>query len=349
MKIGIVGDIHWSTYSSILRSRGKDFFFFFEGLIKSLDWAEQLFKEQGCEQEVFLGDFFDKSVIEHEEATALKQVKWNEFPCITKRHFIVGNHEVELGRLEYSSLEALSLVKNHIVYNEPTLVTLGIKTQALFLPYIVEDNRKPLEEYLKDRDPSKKLVIFSHNDIKNFQMGQFLSKTGFDIEDIEKNCDLYLNGHLHNCGKVTNKIINVGVLSGCNFSEDAFKYEHHVAILDTETLEIQYFENPYAFNWYKIDINSSSDLNELNEIKDNAIVCVRCKKQFEADVKDALGHLTNVLTYKIICTRDLLLDESSEELKFDMGKDHIEQFREYILKTLGNSSIVNEELGEVCK
>ena len=345
MKIGVVGDIHWSTYSSILRSRGKYFSTRLEGLIKSLSWVEQLFKEQEVEEEVFLGDFFDKDVVSDEEVTALSEVCWND--SVRLRHFIVGNHEIGIHSLLYSSTQALTKLGN--VINAPIIYPLDEKTEFLFLPYIVEDNRKPLDEYLKERNNSKKLVVFSHNEIKNFQMGKFLSTAGFEIEDIEKNCDLYLNGHLHNCGNVTNKIINIGVLSGCNFSEDASKYEHHVAILDTDTLEIQYFENPYAFNWYNINITHDADFRSMRNLKNNAIVCVRCKKQLEEEVKETLRDLRNVLTYKIICTRDSLLEESSDELKFDMGKDHIEQFKEYIIEALGNTSVVNEELSEVCK
>lgn len=45
-------------------------------------------------------------------------------------------------------------------------------------------------------------------------MGQFISKAGFDINDIEDNCDLFINGHLHNGSKITDKIFNVGNLTG---------------------------------------------------------------------------------------------------------------------------------------
>ena len=74
-------------------------------------------------------------------------------------------------------------------------------------------------------------------------MGPFISKTGFTIEDIENNCDLFINGHLHNGMKITNKIINLVNLTGQNFSEDALRYEHKIMILDTHTLEYKYIIN----------------------------------------------------------------------------------------------------------
>lgn len=345
MKLGIVGDIHWSRYSSILRSRGKHFSTRLEGLIKSLSWAEQLFKEHGCEEEIFLGDTFDKEELNSEEITALSEVEWNKSSRL--KHFIVGNHESGVSSLVYNSTQVLH--KIGVVEDQPYIYPLDDKTELLFLPYIVEDNRKPLKDYLTKRNSSKKLVVFSHNDIKNFQMGMFLSKTGFDIDEIENNCDLYFNGHLHNCGKVTNKIINLGVLTGQNFSEDAFKYEHHIAILDTDTLEIEYFENPYAFNFYKIDINNEQDLNKLKKVKSNAIVSIKCSNTYQEALKDTLEQVKNIISYKIIYTRDLMSQESSTEVTLELSDDHLEQFKKYIIDTLGNSQVVNEELSEVCK
>lgn len=45
-------------------------------------------------------------------------------------------------------------------------------------------------------------------------MGKYKSIDGFDIDDIENNCDKFINGHLHNGSKVTNKIFNIGNLTG---------------------------------------------------------------------------------------------------------------------------------------
>ena len=345
MKIGVVGDIHWSTYSSILRSRGKYFSTRLEGLIKSLSWVEQLFKEHGVDEEVFLGDTFDKEELNSEEITALSEVEWNTSSRL--KHFIVGNHESGVSSLEYSSTQVLH--KLGVVENVPSIYPLDDKTELLFLPYIVEDNRKQLSEYLNNRDSSKKLVVFSHNDLKNFQMGPYLSTVGFDMSDIESNCDIYFNGHLHNGCEVTSKIINLGVLSGVNFSEDAFRYEHHVAILDTDTLEVEYFENPYAFNFYKIDINQQIDINKLNKLKNNSVVSIKCSNIYKNALKETLEELNNILAYKIIYTRDLVSQESSNTITLELVDDHLEQFKKYIIDTLGNNDVVLEELNEVCK
>ena len=345
MKIGICGDVHISRYSSILRSRGKHFSTRLEGLVKSLSWVEQLFREQGCEEEIFLGDTFDTPDVDAESITALSEIEWNTSSRL--KHFIVGNHESGVSSLQYNSTQMLHRLG--VVEDTPYIYPLDEYCEILFLPYITEDNRKSFVDYLEHRNRNKKLIVCSHNDLKNFQMGKFISTTGFDIDEIEKNCDIYFNGHLHNCGKVANKIINVGVLTGMNFSEDAFKYEHHVAILDTETLEVKYFENPYAFNFYKVDINDTNDLSKLKNLRTNAIVSIKCSNVYKDALKETLEQVKNIITYKIIYTRDLMSLESQNEISLNLNDDHLEQFKKYIIDTLGNSDVVIEELSEVCK
>lgn len=344
MKVLIVGDIHWSTYSSIVRSRGNHFSTRLEYLIKSLSWVESIAEKYGCEEEIFLGDTFDKPDLSSEEITAISEVEWNLTSRL--RHFIVGNHESGVSSLTYNSTQVLHRLG--AVEDTPYIYPLDDKTEFLILPYITEDDRKPLVEYLKDRNPSKKLIVFSHNDIKDFQMGMFLSKTGFSIGEIEANCDLYINGHLHNGSWVTKKILNLGVLCGQNFSEDAFKYEHHVAILDTDTLEIEFIENPYALNFYKLEMNSGADIKKLHHLKNNAIVSIKCADALrETLLKELNEHPP--LIYKVIYTRDSVIDGSSGDIVELNSKDHLEQFKEYILETLGSSDVVQEELQEVCK
>lgn len=345
MKICIIGDVHFSQYSSIVRSRGEFFSTRLENMIKSLNWVEQVAKERGCVEEIFLGDFFDRSDLAPEEATALSEIDWNTTSRI--RHFIVGNHESSVASLIYSSTKVLQF-KNNVIEDKPYIYPLDDKTEILFLPYILEEDRKLLKDYLEQRDSSKKLLIVSHNDIKGVQMGKFISTTGFDVEDIEKNCDLYINGHLHNGSWITKKILNLGNLTGQNFNEDATKYEHHIAILDTDTFEIELIENPYAMNFYKIDINTIQEVEQLKYIKSNAVLHIKCLDILENEIRNILED-KNVIASKIVLTREMGAD-NQVELKFESA-DHLKQFIDFILSRddLENLDIIKEELLEVCK
>ena len=348
MKLAIIGDIHWSTYSSILRGRGNYFSHRLENLIQSLSWVEQISKEYGCEEEIFLGDTFDRPDLNAEEISALSEVEWNKSTRL--KHFIVGNHESGVSSLIYNSTQILHRLG--VIEDKPYIYPLDEKTEILFLPYITEDNRKPLIDYLENRHLDKKLIVCSHNDIKDFQMGAFLSKTGFSIDEIESNCDLYLNGHLHNCGWVSSKLCNVGNLTGQNFSEDAFRYEHHILILDTDTLECKFIENPYALNFYKVDIEKQEDINKLNNLKSNAVLSIRCEESLENITRNALEDKANILEYKLNLFRDIEKMKSQiDSIKSLSTKDHLEAFKLFILSKddIGNSEVVLNELSEVCK
>ena len=77
MKIGIVGDIHYCTNSSLIRLRGKEYSLRIENCIDSVNWAENYFKEQKVDMEVYLGDWFDQPRLTAEEITALNNLKFN--------------------------------------------------------------------------------------------------------------------------------------------------------------------------------------------------------------------------------------------------------------------------------
>lgn len=323
-------------------------------MLLSLAWVENVARQYRCEEEIFLGDFFDRPNLEPEEISALKEIQWNlkeiqwNNTCRI-RHFIVGNHESSVANLIYNSTDALSSIKNNNVITYPNVYSVDSNTEFLFLPYIVEDCRKSLGFYLQNRNPDKKLIAFSHNDIKGVQMGKFISTTGFEVEDIEKNCDLYINGHLHNGSWITNKILNLGNLTGQNFNEDASKYEHHVAILDTDTLEIQLVENPYAMNFYKLEVNKESDLNRLKQLKNNAVIYVKCVDSLESQVRAILRD-KSIIESKIVVVKDLSVTDTLKEQVFE-SCDHLKQFVDFILSKddLENYEIVKEELLEVCK
>ena len=58
-----------------------------------------------------------------------------------------------------------------------------------------------------------KYFVFSHNDVAGINFGNFTSKDGFKLDDINRLSTFYFNGHLHNYSK-HNRLINVGNLTG---------------------------------------------------------------------------------------------------------------------------------------
>ena len=349
MKILIYSDNHWCQYSSIVRKRGEKYSLRLENQIKSLNWVEDLGRNNRVQLSVCCGDFFDTSTLNAEELSALKEVNWyKNIP----HYFLCGNHEMGSNDLQFNSVNALLSVPNAEVID--TIHSLNCP-KILLLPYILEENRKPLKYYiskfLNNSTDINDLIVFSHNDIKGIQMGAFVSEKGFEISDIENNCALFINGHLHNGAKVSDKIINVGNLTGQNFSEDAFKYEHCAYILDTATMKIQVFKNPFALNFYKIDLTDGKDWTIFDNIE-NAVLTVKC---FEKDAKVLKNMFAenselskHVIEIRYIIQPEIIKDNNIETSQLK-SVDHLEMFKNYILETLGNSETVNKVLSEVIK
>jgi DNA repair exonuclease SbcCD nuclease subunit len=348
-KILLYTDPHWSQYSSIVRKRGVKYSQRLENLIESINWAENLSKEHNCDMVICLGDFFDSPVLNSEELTALQDLMWN---TSIPHFFLVGNHESGLSSLEFNSTKALER-DGFIIVEKPKRVIIDSKSSLYFLPYIIEENRKNLRTYmmeLTDGNPTVNNIFLSHNDILGIKYGKFESKEGFDIKEIEQTANLYLNGHLHNSTFLNNKetILNLGNLTGQNFGEDAYRYGHYAAILDTDTLNLSFYENPHAFNFYHVDIASESDLVKIKYLKSNSVVTFRCREDMLDSLRKVIPSAENIVEFKIVAYRGIMEVDNGQISQLSMGgMDYLEKFTDFILKTIGNSEVVREELSHI--
>ena len=102
------------------------------------------------------------------------------------------------------------------------------------------------------------------------------------------------------------------------------------------------FENPYAFNFYKLEINTSDDFELLNKCVNNAVLSIKVKEPLVADLKLKLAEYS-FIDYRIITIADLTLD-TTETIQSITATDHITQFKNYIVEQLGQSEILMEEL-----
>ena len=350
MRIGICGDIHWSKYSSIVRSRGTKYSTRLEKLIETINWFELTCYNNNCDCIIYLGDFFDACDVDSESITALQEIKWSH----QQHYFITGNHEMGRSNLEFSSAHLFNLCPNTNTIDTVCNIKDVINdTDIIFLPYILELDRKPLEEYLKPFK-AQNTIVMSHNDISGIQMGAYLSKDGFSIEEIEENCSLFINGHLHNGAEIGKNIINLGNLTGQNFSEDAYKYKHQCMILDTDTHNIDFIENPYAMNFFKLDFTKYQNneeckdrmFNILHELN-NAVITVKCNTEILDFVRETINNSPYIIESRIIL--DLSNQSSVEEISNneDLSINHINKFAEYIKKEVGVSELILDELEHV--
>lgn len=346
MRILLFADLHMCPRASIINKWGTKYPVRLENCIDTVNWLEQLADEQGCRCIVNLGDFFDKPDLSSETITAVQDIKWSSIP----HYHLVGNHDASNSSLIFNSANVL-MAGNHNIITEPQLQLLD-DCDILFLPYIVECDRKPLDQYLLDIngkyiDTGKPRVILSHNDISGIQLGPVVSRTGFTVEELEANASLVIHGHLHNGQNITNKVITLGNITGKDFGEDAFKHSHNVAILDTKTLDLTYIENPYAFNFYKIQITAERDITQLYKLKQNAVVSIKCDSALVDKTKQAICELPNIIESRIIVTRKY--EEAVGASSIDLSVDHLARFIECCRTSIEASTLLEEELAEICK
>jgi DNA repair exonuclease SbcCD nuclease subunit len=347
MKLLLFTDLHMCPRASIINKWGTKYPSRLENCIESVNWAERLAEEHGCTYVINLGDFFDRPDLTSETITACNDLKWSNI----MHYSIVGNHDASNSSLIFNSTNRLTADRHQII-TEPQMLLLE-DCDILFLPYVVECDRKPLDQYFLDNTgkpfvTGKPRVILSHNDIKGIQLGPVVSKTGFELEEIEANCDLFINGHLHNGQAISNKVINLGNLTGKDFGEDAAKYSHNVAILDTETLALTFIENPHALNFYKLQVDSEAALHTFNLLKNNAVVSVKCDSSLLEQTKQAIAESSKVIESRIIIVKKY--DEAPDEASnIDLSVDHLARFIECCKANIEDTALLEEEISAICK
>lgn len=347
MRIALAADIHWSEFSSVIRTwtTGDKYSTRLKHCLDSVNWFEKLAKEWNCTEEIYLGDFFDKPVLNAAEISALKDIEWNDLP----KSFLVGNHEADTRGLDQNSINAFALLKGFDIIDKPTLKIIeGVN--FLFIPYYEEENLKTLEQYWREVqwDTTGPRIVLSHNSIKGISFGKVPSLVGVDLEDIKQNCNLFINGHLHNGLKICDNGFNLGNLTGQNFSEDASKYNHRACILDTETGEVTFVENPHAFNFYQIEVTTENTFQLLKELKNNAIVSFKCCSRLVAPLKEFLTNCNNVLQYRIVIIPEAIEETPTKE-PVKISGDHLEKFITFCKENIENSEVLTFELNKVCE
>lgn len=343
MKILLFGDAHFCERSSIVTKYGQRYSIRLENQLRTFNWIKDQMYANGCELIIGLGDFFDKCQLSDTEITAAKELPLSTLPA----YLLVGNHESSYASLEFSSTKLLESPSCKAIY-VPSVMRVG-STEVCFLPYVTESDRRALADYFPKAEGIKNRIILSHNDISGISYGPVTSAVGFSIKEIEENCDLFINAHIHNGQQISSKIYNIGNITGQNFSEDAFKYSHNIIILDTETLNLKFIENPYALNFYKVDILTEDDLNLLTAVKPNAVVSIKCKDFLVKQVRETIDTISNITESRIIITKDSAQLGTEDIDISSLCMDQREKFAECCRAKLDNNAILEMELAEILK
>ena len=149
--------------------------------------------------------------------------------------------------------------------------------------------------------------------------------------------------------------MNVGNITGQNFSEDAFAHNHKALILDTNEKSLTPIVNPYAMNFYKLDLTNCRPTiddvniqNHLSSLKYPAVATIKINPDINFIVRDLLSTCNNIIECRLI-TEGAVEIEPIECVDNDLALDHIKKFQQYIYDNMGVSELVLSELERVCK
>lgn len=245
-----------------------------------------------------LGDLADSYNLRAEEITAISQaLSYNK--SIPEYH-ILGNHERldETGTI--NSINFVENIRNHHIIKSVSQGSID-GLDATYIPYGI------YEDGCFDNLESTKYA-FSHIDIFGSDTGGWSLKSGLSPTYISSKFGLTVNGHIHNGSWVMpNKILNLGALSGQNFSSKVINWKPSVLIIDTDTDELKFVENPYALNFINKTCETVSDVLAVTKSLDKNLSYAIQLKVPVAIVEDAhkiLDGQSNILVNRIMTLID---------------------------------------------
>tara|TARA_R110002074_G_scaffold216328_4_gene386202 strand:+ start:802 stop:1857 length:1056 start_codon:yes stop_codon:yes gene_type:complete len=262
MKIALITDTHFGARNDSLL-----FLDFFSKFYKNIFFPT--LKERGITEVIHLGDVVDRrKFINYKTLNSMKEILF--FPLKEMGgnvRIIVGNHDIYYkNTLKVNSMEELTKGMDHVtVYSDPCEVSLTKDHKVLFLPWICADNEDKSKELI---EKTRTKVVFGHLQIAGIESdkGSFMME-GHSIP-MFKAFQRVFSGHFHH-RSITENITYLGNPYEITWSDYNDKRGFH--IYDTETMEVEFIENPYSM-FHKIYYNDEkNDYGDLSKYEDTYV------------------------------------------------------------------------------
>jgi DNA repair exonuclease SbcCD nuclease subunit len=219
-------------------------------------------RENNISQVIQTGDLFDRRKFINYNSLYLsrqyffKEFSYNNLNLLT----YIGNHDIYYkNTLEINSSHML-IADYAEVIQEPTTLTYD-NLDVDIIPWICEDNEAQIKEFIRT---SKSKVCFGHFEIKGFEMDRgYVCNAGIDRESLSK-YEMVITGHFHH-RSTDGHIFYVGSPGEMTWADYGDRRGFH--IFDTETLSLDFIENPYHM-FYKTHYDDRVETLESVEQSD---------------------------------------------------------------------------------
>lgn len=249
MKVALITDTHFG-----IKNDSSVFYEYFDKFLDNVFFPT--LKNKKIDTIIHLGDVFDRrKYVNFNTLTWARKSFFDRIKDVAKLDIIIGNHDtyfkntndINSPNLLLSDYDNIRIFED--VYEQDNLI---------YVPWITEDKKI---ETLKRIGKSSANILLGHLEIKGYVMHKgLLSEHGL-TSDVFFNYDLVLSGHFHTKNDASN-IYYLGCPWDLNFNDvDDVKGFH---ILDTETCELSFIENPYKlFNRLYYDDSNAKKVQDV--------------------------------------------------------------------------------------
>jgi DNA repair exonuclease SbcCD nuclease subunit len=316
MKIALITDTHFGV-----RNDSPHFMDYFSRFFNNIFFP--YCKENGITQSIHLGDLMDRrkyvnyNTLHGIQNDFIKNLKDNNI----KMHCLIGNHDAFYKNTnKINSLQELfSKNDNLVIYDEPTELVFDDLCIGL-VSWINKENYDDSMEFLQN---CKCPIICGHFELTGYEVMRGVKFHGGMDDNFLKRFEMVLSGHFHSKSS-KNNVHYLGTPYQMTFSDLNDKKGFH--ILDTETREIEFIENPERM-FFSFEYDDTKENNEvldidLEEFSNKYIKLFVNKKENSVEFDSFLDTLMDVDNLDLTVIEDMGDVEFDEDM-IDMGQDTI--------------------------
>ena len=308
MKIALLSDTHWGARGD--SQLFLDYFteFFQDTFFPYLD-------ENNIKTVLHAGDLMDRrkfvnfNVLNHVREHFIKPLKDRD----VELHCILGNHDVYYRNTnKINSMRELFYSDFHIYENPTTLEFDGLR--IAMLPWVNKENTEEFMKYIQNVNAP---ILMGHLELDGYEVLRGVKHRGGMSPDMFKRFEKVLSGHFH-CKQSQGNIHYLGTQYEITFSDHGEPKGLHV--LDTETREIEYVENPNRM-FHKLKYSDDDTYTEAfcNQYTNKYVKVFVSSKKNPVKFDKFLESLYNSQVANLTIVEEDDLDQ--EKVDIDMKKD----------------------------
>jgi DNA repair exonuclease SbcCD nuclease subunit len=314
VKIALINDTHFGA-----RGDSQIFFDYFMKFFDKVFFP--YIKENNINTIIHAGDLMDRRKFVN--FNILNQVRTQFMDVITNEdislHCILGNHDVYYRNTNMVN-SIRELFNNDLkLYEQPEVVNFDGLDIAL-LPWVNKENQNESIDFIKNAAAP---ILIGHLELHGYDVMRGVRFDGGMDANILDRYEKVLSGHFH-CRQESGNVYYMGTQYQITFADLNETKGFHV--LDTETREIEFIENPYKM-FHTLNYNDSDGPIELTEslehFKDSYLKIFVESKKHPYSFDRFMDKLYEAGVAKITIIEDIIDSEWTKEEIVDLAQDTV--------------------------